>query len=615
MRRRPRSGDGRGAVGRSGAVPSPGPPRVVVVVCRWWLVGLVVVVVAEADAAAGSGAGTAGAGGTATAAAAAVAAEATPQVSNTSGCARRLFTHPDDFAPCAAGATCFFFLHEEPFARGNPLPPGAARHDIRIPFPCEDHGLYGQDGLAWALYDELVPNPTDLCAYGGDKSECSFNDLIQLVADSRDQPDHPGFGKGLALHGAWVLSEERAYLASASDAFIENQMVLVRNKDDGGFQTPSMSRFSAVIRPFAGETWALLVCVVATYVVILLVLSTVGPAPVHRRLPPRLWLLRLVSNFAHLITGTDISQDRLGLAVGLVIIRGVLALVFIVFLAFYEAALILGKIPSGLAVPVSGLTDLALCRWTVFGGGARETLLMNMVNRGRSRGRWATRETRTWSTCASVAECLQQVATAAPVNNTRCARAPTRRVEVLLSWKSTIIAELRRDRSLCAKLEVADAEEDFFTFGMGWYFADVSVTAPNVTRHLATWTRRRQDINAAFRRGRMTHAISRVVEREVGLELPCEPPDPQVRAGVIYVPVLVLIVLGVAAAVVVHKLYLLANHTLREADADADAGADADADAEAGAEEQRVAEPPPGELPRRRLAGPLSAIRAAPDPG
>lgn len=113
----------------------------------------------------------------------------------------------------------------------------------------------------------------------------------------------------------------------------------------------------------------------------------------------------------------------------------------------------------------------------------------------------------------------------------------------------------------------------------------------------------------------MTHAISRVVEREVGLELPCEPPDPQVRAGVIYVPVLVLIVLGVAAAVVVHKLYLLANHTLREADADADAGADADADAEAGAEEQRMAEPPPGELPRRRLAGPLPAIRAAPDPG
>lgn len=39
-----------------------------------------------------------------------------------------------------------------------------------------------------------------------------------------------------------------------------------------------------------------MVCVVATYVVILLVLSTVGPAPIHRRLPPRLWLLRLVSN-------------------------------------------------------------------------------------------------------------------------------------------------------------------------------------------------------------------------------------------------------------------------------------------------------------------------------
>lgn len=292
-----------------------------------------------------------------------------------------------------------------------------------------------------------------------------------------------------------------------------------------------------------------------------------------------------------------------------------MALVFIVFLAFYEAALILSKIPTGLAVPVSGLTDLELCRWTVFGGGARENLLMSMVNRGRSSARWATRQTRTWSTCASVAECLQQVATAAPVNNTRCAKAPTRRVEVLLSWKSTIIAEFRRDRSQCAKLEVADAEEDFFTFGMGWFFADVNLTAPNVTQHLATWARRRQDINAAFRRGRLTHAIPKVVEREVGLDFPCEPPDPQVRAGDIYVPVLVLIVLGVAAAVVVHKLYLHANIALREADADADADADEDADGagpEADAEEQRVAEPPPGELPRRRRNGLFPANVAAP---
>lgn len=90
-----------------------------------------------------------------------------------------------------------------------------------MPFLCRDHGLYGQDGLAWAIYDELLPNSSDLCAFAGTGSECTFNGLIQLINDTRDRADHPGFGMGLALHGTWVFSEERAFLATASDAYME----------------------------------------------------------------------------------------------------------------------------------------------------------------------------------------------------------------------------------------------------------------------------------------------------------------------------------------------------------------------------------------------------------
>lgn len=238
-------GDGGGGVGRGGVVASVAPLGVACVVSRLCLLGVVVAAVG-ARPAVGSGGGTAAAVG-GTAAAATAADDPAPPASAPLGCARRLFTHPGDFAPCAAGVTCFLFLHEEPFARDNPhaavvAASGTDRHDIRIPFPCVNAGLHGQDGLAWALYDELVADPTDLCAFGGNESECSFNGLLKVLQDSRDAADHPGFGMGLALHGAWVFSEERAYLASASDAFMEVWWVVCQIVGGTGLPTTSSSK-------------------------------------------------------------------------------------------------------------------------------------------------------------------------------------------------------------------------------------------------------------------------------------------------------------------------------------------------------------------------------------
>lgn len=73
-------------------------------------------------------------------------------------------------------------------------------------------------------------------------------------------------------------------------------MVLVRRKGSDGFQTESKSVFSAIVRSFAGDTWTLLLCVVVAYVLILVVLSVSGPAPVLRRQPLRLQLLRVLWN-------------------------------------------------------------------------------------------------------------------------------------------------------------------------------------------------------------------------------------------------------------------------------------------------------------------------------
>lgn len=303
----------------------------------------------------------------------------------------------------------------------------------------------------------------------------------------------------------------------------------------------------------------------------------------------------------HFVTGVDVvqhRQHRQDLAVGLASLRAHVAVIIFFFLAFYEAALILRKTPTGLIAPVSGLTDLELCRWTVFGGGAREKLLLSLVNRGRSPGRLATPESRTWSTCGSVSECLKQVVTAESVNIPRCTQAPIHHVEVLLSWWTTILSEFRRNPQLCNSLEVVDAEEEFYTFGMGWFFADVNFSAPNATAHLATWAQRRQEVNAAIRRGRETHAISRVIRREVGLALPCNPPDILVRAESLYVPVGILLVSGAVSAVAVFKVY-------RHVD-DSFAAAAEEANSEMDDEEQLAADLPPRELfLRGRDAPPL----------
>lgn len=257
----------------------------------------------------------------------------------------------------------------------------------------------------------------------------------------------------------------------------------------------------------------------------------------------------------HLVTGVDLVQHQQDVAVGLASLRAHLAVIFFLFLVLYEAAVILSNMPTGLSAPVSGLTDMELCRWTVFGGGAREKLLLNMVNRGRSSGRLATPQSRTWSTCRSVSECLQQVVTAESVNNPLCALAPIRHVEVGLSWKTTVISEFRQNPYLCNLLEVMDAEDEFYTFGMGWFFADVNFSAPNATAHLATWAQRRQEVNAAIRRGRETHAISRVIGREVGFALPCNSPAKLALAESLYVTVVVLLVSGAISALALFRVY------------------------------------------------------------
>lgn len=152
-------------------------------------------------------------------AAAAVASFPTPIAA---ACASRLWSHPEEYARCRSGTTCFFFLVENPvitLAPGFDTPDNPA--NPRVLFPCAEYRRRGLAGFGWTLHATLFPNNTDWCALAGGPGECTFNELISLYAAAAAEAGHPASGMGLAASGAWVFTEWRATRATASDPIYE----------------------------------------------------------------------------------------------------------------------------------------------------------------------------------------------------------------------------------------------------------------------------------------------------------------------------------------------------------------------------------------------------------
>lgn len=108
--------------------------------------------------------------------------------------------------------------------------------------------------------------------------------------------------------GAFISHRSHVRRFLVAQPGTQNQMVLVRRRSASGFGTKRKRFFADIIRPFAGDTWGLLLCVVAIYVLILIVLSMRSSAPVFGRLPLWLCLLRVLSNLCVLAGGTLSSR-------------------------------------------------------------------------------------------------------------------------------------------------------------------------------------------------------------------------------------------------------------------------------------------------------------------
>ncbi|OSX75806.1 hypothetical protein BU14_0219s0006 [Porphyra umbilicalis] len=524
---------------------------------------------------------------TATAAAAAVAAlvvavaavaAPTPVAAR---CASRLFTHPDEYARCKTGTTCFLFLTEVPIIRLNATVDAANRGtplDPRVLFPCVDYAVRGLSGLGWKLHSQLFPGNDDWCALAGAEDECTFNELIATFRASTVDAGHPGYGMGLAASGAWVLTEWRADKATASDPYMEDEVVLVRRKTADGFGHMQRVDFPALLRPFTDQSWVLLGGSAVAFVAVVAALALWQPTSVGQRRSWRLRMLQWVSNFVRILLGGELRREERHFGPARSLLLGTLVVCATTFALFYEAAFILNSISTGLISPVSGLSDAEMCRWTVLRGAATEDIFVELVNEGRGSGARATVAARSWSTCDTVHECIERVVNGSTVTAPRCEGAAYTTTEVYLSWKTTILAEFRANTSLCEELDVVDADESFFRFNVAWHFADVNASAPGAGPYLPAWSARRQAINAGFRRARLRQDTQKIVEQEAGKELPCSNARQQVHLGLLLVPTLLVLLVGltgaIAATVAVPVLHrALAAGVARERAADEAAGA------------------------------------------
>lgn len=250
-----------------------------------------------------------------------------------------------------------------------------------------------------------------------------------------------------------------------------------------------------------------------------------------------------------LLFGGELRRAERHFAPARALLLGTFFAITTVVVLFYEAAFILGSIGTGLTSPVSGLSNEEMCRWVVLRGAATEDIFVGMVNSGRSdASTHASTDRRTWSTCETVPECISRVSSGAAVTAPGCVSASARRSEVYLSWRTTILAAFRADPSLCDTLEVVDAEEELFFFSVGWQFANVNASAAGGAANVAAYADRRAAINGRFRRARLERTTETIVEREAGRGLPCAGTRKQVTLGLLLVPVLVILSVGLAGA-------------------------------------------------------------------
>jgi len=92
--------------------------------------------------------------------------------------------------------------------------------DPPTPFRCANYALRNVSGVFLDLRTAHWPGPTDFCAFSGTTAACSFQNLVQLLADAR-WSYHPRNGMALGISGLRLFIESGVHLSTAPAPVLE----------------------------------------------------------------------------------------------------------------------------------------------------------------------------------------------------------------------------------------------------------------------------------------------------------------------------------------------------------------------------------------------------------
>jgi len=266
-------------------------------------------------------------------------------------------------------------------------------------------------------------------------------------------------------------------------------------------------------------------------------------------LPPNVWCSILSSHRVRNIAGGELELAEAHFGPSQNLVRCVPYAIIAIVVVWWEAAFIIGSTSTTLTKPLSGLTDIDLCPFTVTRDTAMEVMWLSIVNSGRESNPinisgLATGTThRTWRTCDTATSCFQQVTTGGRSPSPRCDSAGT--TDVFVTFQPVLYSQMRQHPELCDALEVLATEEEVFRFTLGWMYADV--VTPNATA-AAAWASRRADIDVAIRQARLDQTTKDTLDKMIGKQAPCPLEMRRVQPGQLILPlVLTLAVLYVFA--------------------------------------------------------------------
>lgn len=439
-------------------------------------------------------------------------------------CLKRLKDFPIEFEECKR-INCFMFLNEPPYIT---LDKRMKNHNDSKLFPCTRPLMSGFSQLQGNAFDVMSSSyefTNALCVWGG--PDCQFNDMVNYIDQASS--DYKLGATGLLLENKQRLREN----VKPSISLLSEVMVIFGEQQESRMGFPVYK----LLHPFRRDTWLAFTSFLTAFVMLsMLAARVLGPRSntvsdviqntFQFYVCPTFTSVTIESSPIIADGASMMRRQRLGERLATCravrhLMRVSLSVTFVIFLMFYEVAVVNFLFIQQSAPRLKNVKDLTkeeLAQFCVERDAATEDVWNKTVF---SPGKYNIDE-RPWKRCKDDTECFSWA-----LND----KNP---VKYVVGFKSSGVYQIT-SRNACEKMAIYEIEDEgkiLYSFGAGWLYGSLMKT--NFT----------QALDRDILKMHETDRLPRIIEDNAGIPnfSECRSKITDIDVGVIGASVVLLVV-------------------------------------------------------------------------